>query len=320
MGAQQYLTFKGLARKILDESPEPLTSKEIWKVACETGLKERLNTSGKTPEATLRRDLSQEIKDESSEFGVIYGEPGQGWRYYLKRKVSEPQAKEAAAFAAKKEEQSAYDSSYKEADLHPLVAYFFRNTLNTACKTINHSLSTRNKSKPNKWLHPDMMGISIPFENVKAPVIKLAKGIGSKIVTVYSIEIKQALTPGNIHEFFFQAVSNSTWANEAYLAAASINDDEDFRSELQGLSKSFGVGIINLDFTDPDAARILYQARHREEVDWGRLNRIAQVNSDVLDFVDKASRVIAEHQEERTLNAWFDRVLDRETILSRFRA
>ena len=61
----------------------------------------------------------------------------------------------------------------------------------------------------------------------------------------------------NYREFFFQAVSNSSWANEGYLVAAEIIQDDELLSELECLSIAFGIGIIQLDITDIDALNIV---------------------------------------------------------------
>ena len=59
----------------------------------------------------------------------------------------------------------------------------------------------------------------------------------------------------NYRESFFQAVSNSSWANEGYLVAAEIIQDDELLSELECLSIAFG--IIQLDITDIDALNIV---------------------------------------------------------------
>ena len=61
----------------------------------------------------------------------------------------------------------------------------------------------------------------------------------------------------NYRESFFQAVSYSSWANEGYLVAAEIIQDDELLSELECLSIAFGIGIIQLDITDIDALNIV---------------------------------------------------------------
>ena len=63
--------------------------------------------------------------------------------------------------------------------------------------------------------------------------------------------LKKRLSFSNLREAFFQAVSNSSWANEGYLVAADISTDEDFQAELHRLSASFGIAIIQLDIEQP---------------------------------------------------------------------
>jgi hypothetical protein len=75
---------------------------------------------------------------------------------------------------------------------------------------------------------------------------------------VFSFELKKSLSFGNLREAFFQAVSNSSWANEGYLVAAEISQDEDFLSELRRLSSSFGIGVVQL--ADSDESGHLFQS------------------------------------------------------------
>lgn len=44
----------------------------------------------------------------------------------------------------------------------------------------------------------------------------------------------------------FQAVSNSSWANEGYLVVLQEIDSE-VLSELRRLNQSFGIGVIKLE-------------------------------------------------------------------------
>ncbi|MGN1360335.1 MAG: restriction endonuclease [Kiritimatiellia bacterium] len=62
------ITFIELARLILAQTTEPLTPDEVWQRACQTGLVQRLGTTGKTPVETLSARLYTSVKKPGSPF------------------------------------------------------------------------------------------------------------------------------------------------------------------------------------------------------------------------------------------------------------
>ena len=152
-------------------------------------------------------------------------------------------------------------------------------------KTISHEKSS--KKSYAQWLHPDLVGAYFPIDEWKDEVIDFAKEIGTKLIKLYSFELKKELTFSNLRESFFQTVSNSSWANEGYLVAAKISQDDDFRSELERLSASFGIGIIKVDVEDPDSSEILFPARFKSELDWDTINKLSMENRDFKEFVKR---------------------------------
>ena len=89
--------------------------------------------------------------------------------------------------------------------------------------------------------------------------------------------------------------------------AADVSDDEDFRSELQRLSASFGIGVIQLDIEEPDSAAVIYSAEEKKVIDWDALNKLAELNNDVRDFL---KRVTNDIKAEEIIKVYFDPVLD----------
>lgn len=90
----------------------------------------------------------------------------------------------------------------------------------------------------------------------------------------------------NLRESFFQAVSNSTWANFGYRVAANIEGRcSETISELRILSSLHGIGIILLNTEEPSESQILIPARERSDVDWNTINRLATENRDFLEYV-----------------------------------
>lgn len=78
------MTFHELAEEILKKVDKPLTANEIQKLAVDQGLDEKLNSSGKTPWATLGARLYVISRDNpDSVFKTVGKRPK---RFYLKGK------------------------------------------------------------------------------------------------------------------------------------------------------------------------------------------------------------------------------------------
>jgi hypothetical protein len=263
---RKYLTLKELAEKIISEEKRPLTSKEIWEIAQQKEYNKLSKTIGKTPWNTISAHLYVDMRDNKDSLFIKYGEMPR--RFFLKELLKNEEDKNKADDAIRKAEEriSKADiaTKYKEIDIHPFLVYYADAFFRLYTKTINHLKSTKKKSA--EWLHPDIVGILFPFDYIENDnTIEFAKEIGSLPVKLYSFEIKRKIDSNNIREAFFQAVSNSSWANEGYLVAAEILDDPDFNSELERLSAAFGIGIIELDIEDPDSSEVLYQAKFKKK-------------------------------------------------------
>jgi hypothetical protein len=180
-------------------------------------------------------------------------------------------------------------------------------------KTIKHGRSP--KKEFGEWVHPDVIGVYYAVEDWKPSVLDLSTATGHTAVKLYSFELKKGLSFANLREAFFQAVSNSSWAHEGYLVAADISGDEDFRSELQRLTASFGIGVIHLAVDDPDSSRILFPARERDTIDWSALNKLT-MNKDVEDLL---ARVKNDLQTKEVRQEQYDAVLAAPDLVKRIR-
>jgi hypothetical protein len=119
------------------------------------------------------------------------------------------------------------------------------------------------------------------------------------------------LTFANLREAFFQTVSNSTWANESYLVAAQIQNDEEFVDELKRLSGSFGIGIIKLNIDDPDSSEIMLPGKIKEYLDWDTINKLT-MNPDFKEFI---KRIKTDIQSKEVRKEKYDKVLDKEVLV-----
>ncbi len=119
---------------------------------------------------------------------------------------------------------------FTERDLHPSLHILLHNLQFSRgkailTKTIYHEASKKNGLS--EWIHPDMVGVYIPIDDWNSEIIELNNISNSNAITLYSFELKKSIDRSNYREYFFQAVSNSSWANEGYLVAGNIRDDDE---------------------------------------------------------------------------------------------
>jgi hypothetical protein len=306
------LTFLQLAEKVLEEEGRPLSQMEIWECAVKRNLDSLVGSSGKTPWATIGARIYIELRDNSNtKFGKTDTSPV---RFYLKQAgtIDEvPATRTQSTTAARPSSKF----NFKERDLHHLLAYFAHYYMQLHTKTIDHSRSHKRGKSHNEWLHPDMIGVYYPFGEWHAGVFDFSKLIGASTVRLVSFELKRELGFENLRASFFQAVSNSSWANEGYLVAAEIDEDSGFRLELKRLSNSFGIGVIRLDVKDAENCEILYPARTSRELDWDTMNKLAVENRDFEELMGRIQRDIS--GKEIRLE-WFDRIMSAEELLGLF--
>lgn len=117
---------------------------------------------------------------------------------------------------------------------------------------------------------------------------------GAQRARLWSFEVKLLVNRSNVREAWFQAVSNSSWANFGYLVAAEVEGSETMK-ELRLLAASHGIGLILLDAENPTESEIRIPVRERGDIDWDACNRLAQEN---LDFRSVIAWVKQFHQTD----------------------
>lgn len=274
------MTFLELAEQILKEEAKALTANEIWNIAVQKGYEKQLNSEGKTPWATLGAQIYVNCKDNpKTVFSKTDSRPK---KFYLRSMESliniDDRSIPDDSLPSKKKK-----IDYLEKDLHKILTYYGYYHLHCYTKTINHSLS--GKKEFGEWVHPDMVGCHFAMEDWKKEVYDFSGALGVRAIDLFSFEIKRELNFSNLRESFFQCVSNSSWANEAYLVAARISKNEDFTEELGRLSTSFGIGVIELNIEDPHSSEILIPAKYKKNLDFEAINKLA-MNSDFREFIE----------------------------------
>lgn len=300
------LTFKQLAQKVLQEEQKPLSPDELWAVALKKDYAKDVSSRGKTPWRTIGAQLYVDVRDNPS--SIFANTDTRPKRFYL-RSILTPKQANALDDAKETEIAGLQKLEYLERQLHPFLVYFGFHYLKAYVKTIRHGLSS--KKEFGEWVHPDVVGCYYPFSDWKGEVVELSGLMGNKALKFFSFEIKRELNLGNLRESFFQAVSNSSWANEGYLVAAEVSNGEDFRDELERLSSAFGIGVIRIDIQDPDSWEIIFPARPRELVDWETVNKLA-FNPDFRDFLKRVKIDLTSREIRQEL---YDHVLNREELI-----
>jgi len=304
------MTFLQVAQKILAEEKHPLSPNEIWRTAVNRGYDKLIDTNGKTPWSTLYALIFVDVRDNPSSIFTLASE--QPKRFDLKGNqllISEAQT----SSTIKDNLLPARKLPYLEKDLHPLMVYFGFYYLKIYLKTINHNKSDRKAY--GEWVHPDIVGCYYPFADWSSEVVDMSSAMGNPTVKLFSFELKRELSFSSLRESFFQAVSNSSWANEGYLVAAEIDNDEGFRDELQRLSASFGIGVIRLNTEDPDSSEILMPAKTKDILDWETINKLSGMNSDFSDFLKRVQNDLKSREVRREL---FDKVLGKDDLINHF--
>jgi len=300
-------TFKELAKKILGEEKRPLTVEEIWNIAVKKGYDRLCGSQGKTPWRTIGAQIYVDIKNNpDSHFVKIDSKPR---KFFLKDLVSRDELKEIEEKERGKIE-GPRKLKYSERELHTFLTYFTYTYMGIYTKTIYHEKS--NKRKYSQWLHPDLVGVYFPIEEWKSEVLDFAKEVGSPPIILYSFEMKREIGFHNLRESFFQAVSNSSWANEGYLVTANIDQDEELIAELKRLSTAFGIGVIKLDIEDPDSSEIVLPAKHKRELDWDTINKLVEENPDFREFL---KRIKTDLSSKEIRKEKYDKVFEREELI-----
>lgn len=300
------MTYLEIAEKVLKEAKWPLTHYEIWEEAKNNKYEiDSMNRQGLAGALTLIIANSKEPK--------IMRVSNYPKRFWLKVRENEIVGKESEIEAEiekvqKQEIKIKEKSTFHERDLHTLLVNFVANDerFNLYCKTINANTSKNTNKGLNEWIHPDIVGIHFPFEDFDKNTLDLLQNLSSPSYKIYSFELKKFINNANLKECYFQAVSNSSWANEGYLVAFEIKDDDEVQNELARLNASFGIGVIELKSDE-----IKFEAKSKE-LDIDTLDMLIRKNKDFKEFITNVNKDIQTNDPERIAKAKYDKILGDE--------
>lgn len=179
-------------------------------------------------------------------------------------------------------------STYLERDLHKVFCSYLR-TESIFGKTIYHEKSSTKADSNQKWVHPDIVGVR--FQDFKEEAtVSLQKVMDTKkTVCLYSYEMKRTIDDDyQLKQYYFQALSNSSWANYGYLVAYEIDDS--LMEEIARLNAAFGIGVILLQAKSSDV-KILCQAKPKD-LDYDTIDKLCHLNSDFKSFIEGLTNVM----------------------------
>ena len=229
-----------------------------------------------------RKDMSEKLRNSSGSVGTCCNltDYAQEIEALLGNSTYVPEVKTEPTTS------STESHGYDERSLHKVFCSYLR-TRNVYAKTIYHEKSSTKVDSAQKWVHPDIIGVE--FEEFKNDAtLSLLKATEPKeSVHIYSYELKKKIESDyQLKQYYFQALSNSSWANYGYLVAFEIN--EDLSEEMERLNNAFGIGIIHMQANE---SRILFPAR-KNQLDYVTIEKLNNLNKDFNTFIAKLSKVI----------------------------
>jgi hypothetical protein len=242
----------------------------------------------KTPKATISAQLGEFIRKNDTRVKRVKGKSAV-YYYYLAKNEQDLNVEEFSEAADEaKEIVSKKTKTYLERDLHKLLSTYLKSQ-NSYSKTIFHEQSTYRNDGHQKWAHPDL--VSISFLNLTSKANQSLMKVLNKTDTfkISSYEIKKEIsTDYELKKTYFQAVSNSSWANYGYLVALDISSS--LNDEMERLNDSFGIGIIELK-ANPYESKVLYQAKYKE-LDFKTIDKLCKINKTFEDFIELTEKIL----------------------------
>jgi len=280
-------TFIDLINDVFNSTKTPMSPEEIWEKAVELSLDKKLGSTGKTPWATIGARLYTNIKEQQDD-SVYIQVSKRPSKFILRTYYTNPiKTQEVIEQQIKIKDEIIQKVKFNERDLHPiLVKYVFSDPhFNCYTKTIFHENSSKKTKGANEWLHPDLVGVYFPFNDYSIETRELQSHLNVNSINLYAFEMKIALSFSNLRQSFFQAVSNASWANEGYLVCMKMDEDPDFKNELQRLSNAFGIGVIKLNTKSVNESEVTFSAEYKKNIDWDTVNRLSEDSPDFRKFI-----------------------------------
>jgi len=277
--------------------------------------------AAKTPSATISASLGDFIRNGDTRVKRIKQEGG-SYAYYLT--INEQNigldflsgANTSTTTAVKKTEKVA---TYIERDLHKLLSSYLKNT-GIYSKTIFHEESKTGIDNNQIWTHPDMVGIRFLKLQTKESqnFLKAINQVDTFKLSSYEIK-KEINNDSELKKAFFQAVSNSSWANFGYLVAFEFSDS--LLEEIERLNQAFGIGVIELN-ANPYQSKILFQPKYRN-LDFKTIDKLCKMNEKFKNFIVHTEKLMTADEKyvpgvEKELDVFCDDYFANDTEVEKY--
>ncbi|GAA8936843.1 COG2958 family protein [Helicobacter pylori] len=283
-----------IIQSVLEAIKEPIKVTEIYDKAKELfekgEIENMFDCGGKTPHQSVSSYIYTALnKGEELPFFKVQEKPA---LIALKSMAKEP------VLIAQKSSAPGVKIAH-ERNLHPFLTYmaFFNENLKCYTKTIFHEGSSKSPKGMDRWLYPDMVGVRfLHAELSNENLIAFSKKFDTLPIKLVSFELKKEISVNNCRECYFQAISNSSWANEGYLVGHHIDThNPKLMDLLKRLHASFGIGVIDLR-TDEDKSTILLNAKYKEKIDYTVASELSEKNPKFSAFLKSVVDYDPNHQ------------------------
>ena len=274
----------------------------------------------KTPPATISALLGDFIRNGDTRVKRIKQENG-SYAYYLTKNEQdigiEILSGSTETTSVKLPKVKA--KSYNERDLHRLLSSYLKNT-KIYSKTIFHEHSKNGKDNNQLWTHPDMVGVK--FLNLQTKVsqnfLKSINRVDTFKLSSYELK-KEINSDTELKKAYFQAVSNSSWANYGYLVAFEFSDS--LSDEMERLNQSFGIGIIELN-ANPYQSKILFPAIYKD-LDFKTIDKLCKINKEFEQFIEQTDRLMTAQERyykstEKELDEFCDGYFENDSEIEKY--
>lgn len=216
--------------KILPEHPGSITGTEL--VAKIQEKHKNDNVDSPPAENTIRHYISQLAHLETSPIAKLDGKFG-----YYRRETEEKADKKAKGTPGNND----LEERFRE------VFIKYRKAINEYPVRIAHQQANKRGKGMDTWKFPDVVIVRPSISNLNkdednSGFLSLLPKFGTASLTVTSVELKLLPLISSIRKDFFEAVSNSMWAQRSVLAYAH-SADEHCASELRRLGSSYNVEV-----------------------------------------------------------------------------
>ncbi|GEO23489.1 hypothetical protein [Cyclobacterium qasimii] len=312
------MTIKEAILKSLDDINELTNYMEVHDHILKNGYYDF--GPAKTPPSTISAQLGEFIRNGDSRVKRIKQEGG-SYAYYLTKNEQEigieilSGSTEPTSIKLPK----VNTKSYNERDLHKLLSSYLKNT-KIYSKTIFHEQSKYGKDNNQIWTHPDVVGVK--FLNLQTKIsqnfLKSINRVDTFKLSSYEIK-KEINSDSELKKAYFQAVSNSSWANYGYLVAFEFSDS--LSDEMERLNQSFGIGIIELN-ANPYRSKILFPATYRD-LDFKTIDKLCKINNEFEQFIEQTDRLMTAQERyykstEKELDEFCDTYFDNDTEIEKY--